>query len=252
MKFLPNPHFFTEDRILGGHIKLMQPRKGYRVAIDPVILAYFVNVKPLQEILDVGCGVGTISLILKKKEKFAKITAIDVDEEMCLLFQQNYQMNLLDIEIKNVGIEHIQKDVSMKNKLFDHVVTNPPFFEQKSSRISESKKLSNFETISLVNWISYCINQLKSNGIFSIIHNASRIDDILYALRNVAGSVSITPIFPKRNCEANRIVVQAKKFSRSAIKICAGVIVHNDDGSYSESMRDILYPKYPNEEGKND
>ena len=30
---------FTEDRLLGGRIRLKQPAAGYRVAIDPVFLA---------------------------------------------------------------------------------------------------------------------------------------------------------------------------------------------------------------------
>ena len=59
---------FTDDRILNGKILLRQPKKGYRVAIDPIILASFIEPTDNQEILDVGCGVGTISLILKRKK----------------------------------------------------------------------------------------------------------------------------------------------------------------------------------------
>ncbi|MDR2781277.1 MAG: methyltransferase [Holosporaceae bacterium] len=235
------PNDFTEDSILGGQIKLLQPKSGYRVAIDPIVLAYFVSVRQHQEILDVGCGVGTISLILKAKEKLARIAAIDTDKEMCLICQKNAQINSLDIDITNIGIEHINEHALFQSKLFDHVVTNPPFFEQKSSRISEAKKMANFETINLIDWIAFCVKKLKNNGIFSIIHKASRIDDILYALKNIAGSIVIIPIFPKNNCEANRVIVQAKKSSRSETKILSGIVAHNDDGSYSEHMRNILY-----------
>lgn len=241
MEFPISDRSFTEDRILGGQLKLVQPKDGYRVAIDPMVLAHFVSIEPQQEILDVGCGVGTVSLILKAKEKSAKILAIDIDEEMCHFCQQNSKINSFDIEVKNIGIENVRKDASLKNRLFDQVVTNPPFFELKSSKISESKKMSNFETINLGDWIASCIKQLKNNGIFSIIHKASRIDDILYALKNVAGSIVIIPIFPKKNCEANRVIVQAKKSSKSATKICSGIVAHNDDGSYSEFMHNILY-----------
>ena len=79
---------FTDDSILNGKILLRQPKKGYRVAIDPIILASFIEPKDNQEILDVGCGVGAISLILKRKNRSAKITAIDIDENMCEFFSE--------------------------------------------------------------------------------------------------------------------------------------------------------------------
>jgi tRNA1(Val) A37 N6-methylase TrmN6 len=239
MKFPPDN--LTNDSILGGRIKLLQPKIGYRVAIDPIVLAHFVNIKPGEKILDAGCGAGTVSLILKSKEKLAQVTAIDVDEEMCSICRQNSRLNFLEIEVKNIAIERINEDFSLQNRLFDHVVTNPPFFKQKSSRVSESKKLANFETINLADWIASCVKKLKNNGILSIIHQASRIDDILQALKNIAGSVVIIPIFPKKNCAANRVVVQAKKSGKSEAKICFGIVAHNDDGSYSEHMRNILY-----------
>ena len=227
----------TEDTILNGKIKLFQPKDGYRVALDPIILASFISPMPYRKILDVGCGVGTISLILKMKESAAEITAIDMDKEMCRICAQNSAVNELAMNILNVGIE----DKTLpKELLFDHVVTNPPFFRKKSSHFSESKKLANFETISLVEWISLCINKLKNSGTFSIIHRASRLEEILSTLKNRAGAVKVVPIFSKSNKEANRVVVQAKKSSKSEMKMLPGIVVHLDDGSYSESLCRML------------
>jgi tRNA1(Val) A37 N6-methylase TrmN6 len=227
---------FTEDRILGGKIKLFQPKNGYRVAIDPIILANFINPQAGQKILDVGCGVGTISLILKMKEKLSEITAVDIDEKMCEICRRNSEANSLKIEIINIGIENS----ALEHKTFDQVATNPPFFEKESARISRSKELANFETIDLVDWITFCFKRLRNGGVFSIIHRTSRIGDILRVLKNLAGAVQITPIFPKNNCEASRVVVCARKSCRSETKILPGIVVHNDDGGYSDVMRKIL------------
>lgn len=227
---------FTEDRILGGKIKLFQPKDGYRVAIDPIILASFINPQPGQKILDVGCGVGTISLILKMKETLSEVTAVDIDEKMCEICQRNSEANSLKIEIINLGIE----SSALEHRLFDQIATNPPFFEKKSARISRSKELANFETIDLVDWIAFCFKRLKNGGIFSIIHRASRLGDILRILKNLAGAVQITPIFPKNNCEASRVVVCAKKSCRSETKILPGIVVHNDNCSYSDVVCKIL------------
>lgn len=226
---------FTDDSILNGKILLRQPKKGYRVAIDPIILASFIEPKDNQEILDVGCGVGAISLILKRKNRSAKITAIDIDENMCELCRYNSEKNSLELSVKNIGIGNMPKE-----NLYDFVITNPPFFSKESSRVSATKELANFETMELADWISLCLNLLKNKGIFSIIHDTSRIGDILAAIKGRAGSAEIIPIFPKENKEAVRVVVKCVKGSFSKTKMHRGIVMHSEDGKYSEVAKKIL------------
>ncbi|MDR1551769.1 MAG: methyltransferase [Holosporaceae bacterium] len=231
---------YTQDSILNGNIIIRQPTKGYRVAIDPIILASLVHQEPWQTILDVGCGVGTVSLILKWREPTVQVTALDIDSEMCTACCQNARINSLEINVINASIEECLSAVCGE---FSQVVTNPPFFEKKSSRVSEFKKMANFETVPLTDWIALCLKKVKNNGIFTIIHRASRLNDILYALKNspfIMGDIKIVPIFPKIGLAANRIVVIAKKSCKSETKIFQGIVVHNMDGSYTISMEKIL------------
>ena len=48
----------TTDTLLGGRVQLVKPAEGYRVAIDPVLLAAAVDVPAQSKVLDVGCGTG--------------------------------------------------------------------------------------------------------------------------------------------------------------------------------------------------
>lgn len=226
---------FTDDSILNGKILLRQPKKGYRVAIDPIILASFIEPTDNQEILDVGCGVGAISLILKSKNRSAKITAIDIDENMCELCRYNSEKNSLELDVKNIAIENMPRE-----NLYDFVVTNPPFFSKGSSRVSVTKELANFETMELSEWISLCLNLLKNKGIFSIIHDASRIGDILAVIKGHAGAAEIIPIFSKENKEAIRVIVKCIKGNFSKTKMRRGIVIHSEDGKYSEVAKKIL------------
>jgi len=54
----------SEDTLLGGRVKLRQPRHGYRAAIDPVLLAAAVPAGDGDTLLDIGCGAGTTVLAL--------------------------------------------------------------------------------------------------------------------------------------------------------------------------------------------
>lgn len=54
----------SEDGLLGGRVRLLQPRTGYRAAVDPVLLAAAARPEPGTRVLDLGCGTGAAALCL--------------------------------------------------------------------------------------------------------------------------------------------------------------------------------------------
>ena len=232
----------SEDCILDGKLKFFQPKNGYRIPIDPIILASMIKISKNQTVLDVGCGVGTISLILKFKNSSAKISAIDIDPTTCEICRLNSEKNSLTINVYNLNLSNIDGSI-LKNVRFDHVVTNPPYFDLRSSRISDLTRFAKFETMPLQEWIEACLRKLNDRGTFSIIHDATRIDDIIFTLKNSKikiGNFEIFPIYSKKNSEAKRIIVKCRKNGRSALKISSPLFIHNNDGTYSSEMADIL------------
>lgn len=240
----------TRDSILNGKIVMFQPKVGYRIAVDPLILAFYISVQKNQKILDAGCGVGVISLILKMKEPTLKIFAIDIDEDMCRICCKNAEENAKNIVVINDTIANMQVNDVLKNERFDQVVTNPPFFTIASSRITSVKRRSNFETMRLSDWISHCFGKLKDRGMFSIIHVVERLDDIISALRqNKAGAIEIIPIFSRSDTNAKRVVVRCKKNSASSTKIMPGLVMHDPSGKYSPAAAKILAGEFLQHEG---
>ena len=57
----------TEDALLGGRVRLLQPRRGYRVAVDAVLLAAAVDPAAGERVLDLGAGVGAVGLCLAER-----------------------------------------------------------------------------------------------------------------------------------------------------------------------------------------
>jgi tRNA1(Val) A37 N6-methylase TrmN6 len=240
----------TKDSILDGKIVIFQPKTGYRVAVDPLVLAFYVPVSKNQKILDVGCGVGVISLILKMKEPTLEVYAIDVDNDMCRICRKNIMENAQIITIINDSIDNINSNHILQNEKFDQVVTNPPFFRTASSRIAPAKRRSNFETMELSEWISHCFAKLKNRGIFSIIHAAERLDDIICALRhNRAGAIEVIPIFSHSGANAKRVVVRCRKNGSSSTTIASGLVMHDASGKYSAAAAEILAGKFLQPEG---
>ena len=48
----------SADKFLCGRLNLLQPRRGYRAATDPVLLAAACPAIAGESVLDMGCGAG--------------------------------------------------------------------------------------------------------------------------------------------------------------------------------------------------
>ena len=82
----------TADRLLGGRVSLRQPAKGYRAAIDPILLAAAVAYGD-RRVLDVGCGVGTAAICLATRITECRVTGLEIQPELAALARDNAAEN---------------------------------------------------------------------------------------------------------------------------------------------------------------
>src|SRR6516225_6411722 len=52
----------TDDAVLGGALRLRQPRRGHRVGHDAILLAASCPLEPGDSVVDLGAGVGAVGL----------------------------------------------------------------------------------------------------------------------------------------------------------------------------------------------
>ena len=73
-------------------------------------------------VLDVGCGYGTIGIVLGKFFKNLNLTMLDINERALGLAKRNAKNNKIEAKIiESDGFSNIKSD-----ELFDVIVTNPP------------------------------------------------------------------------------------------------------------------------------
>ncbi|MDT8977686.1 class I SAM-dependent methyltransferase [Paenibacillus sp. chi10] len=58
------------------------------------------NVKPCQRILDLACGTGTLTLMLKQAQGEAEIVGLDADPEILAIAKNKAVQNKMDIEFQ--------------------------------------------------------------------------------------------------------------------------------------------------------
>src|ERR1700730_11070868 len=115
----------TCDTILGGRIRLIQPRDGYRFSIDSILLARFVSVRPRDRVLELGAGCGVISLAIAALHEAREIVAIDIQPHLVAMIRRSAELNGID-SIRAIEADlRVLKDSRVPRESFDVVIANP-------------------------------------------------------------------------------------------------------------------------------
>ncbi len=98
----------TVDAILGGRLRIIQKKSGYRFSIDALLLAHFVTLKEGEECIDLGTGSGVVALILACRRRRGRILGIDIQEELVAMARRSVELNGLAgcVEIRLGDIRH--------------------------------------------------------------------------------------------------------------------------------------------------
>jgi len=230
----------TLDGLLDRRVTIKQPAKGYRVAIDTVLLASAVPVQAGEAALDLGCGVGGAMLCLARRVPGISATGLDIDEELIALCRANIARN----EFSGLAAE--QGDATALpqkfSAAFDHVLMNPPYHEESRHDVSDNKqkRAANTEKDGdLALWITSAAQALKAGGTLTLIHRADRAKDILALLAKDFGVFETLALLPKKGSPPKRIIVRARKGASGTAK-SAELILHAEDGRYTGEAESIL------------
>lgn len=242
----------TQDDFLGGLIKIWQPKVGYRAATDPVFLAAAVNAIVGQSVLELGCGAGTALACLCKRVDGLDAHGLEIQSDYADLARKNAADNALDYTVHNGDLLDMPDPV--RTSAFDHVFTNPPFYNPSASTAPTDTGRDTAHRIGdakLEDWITIGLRRLKPKGYFTIVHRAERLADILSALNEKAGDIRILPLTPREGRKAGRVIVRARKGAAGSLELLAPLVLHTgaehskDEDSFLPGIRNILRSAQP-------
>ncbi len=234
----------TDDHLLGGRVRIRQPVRGYRVAIDPVLLAAAVPAKAGDAVLDAGAGTGAASLCLATRVPACRIVGLEIQPALHRLASDNTTHNGLGRQVEMVRGDLGQPPPGLAGERFDHVMTNPPYLAAPAATASpvRERQLACLEqNLDLGDWLAGCLHLLAPGGLLTLIHRADRLAEVLAAIDRRLGELVVFPLWPKRDeYPARRILVQGRKGSRGPLVLAPGLVLHGQDGGYSAGAEAVL------------
>lgn len=200
----------TDDAILNGRLRLLQPRRGHRFGHDAILLAAAVPARPGERIAEFGAGVGAASLALLARVPEIDVTLFEIDPALCALAQQNI--------VRNGFADHaraIQRDVTqpLESGRFDHVFMNPPFNDARLQPSPDAaRRLAHAAGADLLPlWVGSAHSALRDGGTITLIWRAEKLADVVTALERGFGNLEVLPIRPDAVRAPIRVIVVAEK-----------------------------------------
>ena len=238
----------TRDAFLGGRVMAWQPRRGYRAAMDPVLLAASIEARAGDSVLELGCGVGVASLCLAARVPGLRLTGVERQADYADLARRNAgdAMQVVTADLTDLPAD-------LRQLTFDHVIANPPYYASGGGTGARDpgREAALREETALADWIAVARRRLRPRGWLTLIHAADRLPETLAALAHGFGAIAIRPLAPRRNRPANRVLIRARKDARTPATLLAPLVLHegavhvSDGDDHSAIARAILRDAAP-------
>ena len=233
----------TDDAILGGQVVIRQPVKGYRVSVDPVLLAAALPARGRELVLELGSGAGAATLCVARRLRECRAVGLELDGEATALARWNARKNGLADRVEFVTGDIADPPALIAPGTYDHVFANPPFLDERQAdlRAASTRAQATVEGgVDLAAWIGAMLELVRPRGGLTIVHRADRLAEVLGLLSARAGAAEVWPLWPKADAPARRIIVRAQRDVATPLTLMPGLVLHRRDGSYTAAAEAIL------------
>ena len=223
---------------------MSQPARGYRVAIDPVLLAAAVPARAGERVLDAGAGTGAAALCLAVRVPGCQVVGIELQRALQRIAAANVVQNQLGERVEMLAGDLVQPPPHFARGSFDHVMTNPPHLAASAASAPPlaERAIAHVEgAVPLADWLRACLRMLQAR-------RHADPDPSRRAARRHARRARRLPgrrswCFRSGRAQgrpAKRVLVQGRKGSRAPLALMPGLILHEDDGRLSAAAEAVL------------
>lgn len=237
----------TLDTVLGGRLRLRQPRKGHRVGHDAILLAALAP-EHTRHLVDLGAGVGSAGLAVLVRQPAARGVLVEIDPALAALADENVQDNGLGdrCTIVTGDVRTLCRPIGPPNPApgaADLVLTNPPFNARASHQTSPDPQRATAhmaEDETLADWGLAAYRCLAPGGTLALILRPEDLGALLDMLRGRFGAAQLLPVHPAPHAPAVRLLVRAIKGRRTPPVLLPGLILADSAGRPTAEAEAVL------------
>jgi tRNA1(Val) A37 N6-methylase TrmN6 len=238
----------SEDAFLGGALRILQPRGGYRAGLDAVLLAATLEAKGGERVLDLGAGVGVVGLAAARRLNDIEVTLVERDPALAALARSNIAMNGLDRRVR-VVVADVTRPLGEAPELdgliarFAHALVNPPYHIEGRGTLAvePAKAAANaMPAGALERWLRFAAAMLRPGGTVTLIHRPNALEELLAGLARRFGGAVLLPLHARPGEPASRLIVRAVKGSRAALELRPGLVLHKADHGFRPRIEAVL------------
>jgi tRNA1(Val) A37 N6-methylase TrmN6 len=233
----------TQDGALGGRIRLIQSKDGYRAGVDAALLAAACGARAGERVLEAGCGAGAVLLAAAVRSPGARFVGVERDPQALSVAQANIAANGLADRVTAVAGDIGDPFSRLGMKPFDAALANPPFFDDPAALRGPgaAKREAWIAEEGLGAWATFLIKAVREGGAITLIHRADRLADILSLLAPKAGSFQVRAVHPFADAPAKRVMVRAIKTGKAPLRLLPPLILHERGGTkHTDEVEAIL------------
>ncbi len=231
------------DELGIGGFKLKQSEDFLKLGTDAMLLSHFANIKKRDNVCDLGCGNGAISVLLCARHPEITVTGIEILDGAARLARENVELNGIDDRMTVIHGDVVKIKELLPAESFTHVVSNPPYMKLDGGLHTENENLlsARMEMNSTIDDMCRAAEYLlKYQGSFSIVYRPERLGTLFSCLKehNFA---------PKRlrfvqndvNTEPSLVLVEARKHGKDGLKVLPTLFIRDEKGNETEEVSKI-------------
>ena len=232
---------------INENLTILQNEGSLAYGTDAYLLFAYMRRQSKERACEFGAGSGVISLLTATKNKFAHITAMEIQEHIAALATENVEKNGFSEKI-DVVCTDIREADKKYNGSFGVVFSNPPYMTANSGKINinEADSISRHEIHGTIeNFAENAARLLKYGGLFYAVYRPDRMAELLFACKkNGLEPKRMTLVHPTKDHVPCLMLLEAKKGGAPGMTVTKPLIIYKDGApqtneNYTDDMKYI-------------
>lgn len=161
-----------------GAYQLTQSDQCFKLGRDSVLLAGFCTVKPRWQVCDLGCGIGSLLLLLSRREASIHRTGVELDPRAAALARRNLADNGLSGTILTGDL---RDKALLPSDRYHLTISNPPYFRTGSGKSGGPARMD--ETCSVDELCQTAGRLTRTGGRLALVYRPERLAELFAALQ---------------------------------------------------------------------